>query len=340
MRRAALPAALAILLGAVAVLTAACGGGGGESSIVLYNGQHLGLTRAIISAFEKETGVSVRTRSNDGVVLADLIAQEGDSSPADVYLTENSPELMNLEEQGLLAKLDPSLLRQVPARYSSPHGRWVGLALRVSSLVCNPSLLPRSRLPRSILELSEPQWRGKIGISPLDSDFPPVVGALIAAHGEEAAASWLAGLKKNADVYQDAEAVVAAVNRGDVACGVVNSYYWYRLRRELGADRMHSTPYYFPSSDVGSVVNIAGAAVLASSRHHDAAERFVEFMLSRAGQELISQGDDYEYPTRPGVAPNKALLALGRVPHASLSVVELGNDKTAAQLIARTGFGT
>ena len=124
------------------------------------------------------------------------------------------------------------------------------------------------------------------------------------------------------------------------AAGIVNSYYWYRLRRERGSRRMHSTPHYFPSSDVGSVVNIAGAAVLASSRHHEDAERFVEFMLSRAGQEVISQGDDYEYPARPGVAPNKALPALDRVPHASLSVVELGDDKAAAQLVARTGFGT
>jgi iron(III) transport system substrate-binding protein len=210
----------------------------------------------------------------------------------------------------------------------------------VSSLVCNPSLVSRPELPRSILDLSEPRWRGKLALSPLDSDFPPVVGAVIATHGENAAASWLAGLKKNADVYPDAEAVVAAVNRGDVACGIANSYYWYRLRRELGAARMHSAPHYFPSSDVGSVVNVAGAAVLASSRHRENAERFVEFMLSRAGQALISQGDDYEYPTRPGVAPNRELPALDSVSHARLSVVELGNDEAAARLIARTGFGT
>jgi iron(III) transport system substrate-binding protein len=334
-----MPLVLAGLLAGLVAFAAGCGGSGGDRSIVLYNGQHLQLTRAIIAAFEKETGVSVRTRSNSGVVLADLILQEGDSSPADVYLTENSPELMNLEEHGRLATLDRSVLEQVPARYSSPHGKWIGVAQRVSSLVCNPSLAP-PKLPGSILDLTQLQWKGKLGIAPLDADFPPVVGAVIAAHGERAAANWLAGLKRNAHVYQDAEAVVAAVNRGDEACGIVNSYYWYRLRREQGAARMHSKPHYFPSSDVGSVVNIAGAAVLAASDHPEDAARFVEFMVSREGQALVAKGDDYEYPVRPGVAANGVLPPLGSIPHANVAVADLGDNRAAARLIASTGFGT
>ena len=127
MKRVAMSLVLAVILGAVVLLTAACGGDP-KNSIVLYNGQHLALTRAMISEFEEQTGISVRTRSSSGVVLADLILQEGDSSPADVFLTENSPELMNLEEHGRLATLDPSVLRQVPARYSSPQGKWAGVA--------------------------------------------------------------------------------------------------------------------------------------------------------------------------------------------------------------------
>jgi iron(III) transport system substrate-binding protein len=331
---------LAALLGGLTLLAAGCGGGGGDKSIVLYNGQHLQLTRAIIAAFEKETGVSVRMRSNSGVVLADLILQEGDKSPADVYLSENSPELMNLEQKGMLAKLDESVLGQVPARYSSPNGNWVGVAQRVSSLVCNPSLMPDSKLPRSILDLAEPQWKGKLGIAPLDADFPPVVGAVIAVHGEDDAARWLDGLKDNANVYQDAEAVVSAVNRGDEACGIVNSYYWYRLQREQGAARMHSKPHYFPSSDVGSVVNVGGAGILESSGHKEDAERFVEFMVSREGQELLAKGDDYEYPTRPGVAASAVLPPLAQVAHRNLSVADLGDNSVAAKLIRDAGFGT
>jgi iron(III) transport system substrate-binding protein len=282
----------------------------------------------------------VRLRTNDGVVLADQILQEGDASPADVYLTENSPELVNLDNHGLLAPLGKQVLRQVPARDSSPDGKWVGIALRVGSLVYNPALLPRAQLPASVLDLAAPRWKGKVAVSPLDSDFPPVVGAVIATRGAETASGWLAGLKRNADVYQSAEAVVAAVNRGDVACGLINQYYWYRLRREVGAGGMHSTLYYFPHGDVGSVVNVAGAAVLASSSHRRDAQRFVAFLVGREGQRIIAQGDDFEYPARPDVPPNAALPPLDRVAHSSLRAVALGDDREAAELIVRTGFGS
>ncbi len=272
-------------------------------------------------------------------MLADQILQEGHSSPADVYFTENSPELTNLEEHGLLAQLPKSLVSQVPAADRSPTGKWVGLALRVSSLAYDPAQVARAKLPASIMDLAKPQWKGKVAVSPLDSDFPPVVGAVIASKGEKAAAAWLQGLKKNARVYQDEEAVVAAVDRGDVAVGLVNQYYWYRLRLEQGASHTRSRLWYFTGEDPGSVVNISGAAVLASSKHRAEAERFVAFVLGPAGQKIIAGGDDFEYPARPGIAPNGALPPLSKVPHTAFSVVKLGDDRAAAQLIVSTGFG-
>jgi len=324
---------------AASVLLLSGCGGSNKPSIVLYNGQHPELTTAMVSAFQRATGISVSARTNDGVVLADQILAEGRSSPADVYLTENSPDLMNLSEHGLLARLPRSILDQVPAADRSSSGTWVGVALRVSSLVYNPARISRSQLPSSILDLATPKWKGKVAIAPLDSDFPPVVGAVIATHGRKATASWLAGLKRNAAVYQDEESVVAAVNRGDQAVGVINQYYWYRLRREIGARAIRSALYYFSNGDAGSVVNVSGAAVLASSRHRGDAERFVAFLVGPAGQRLISRGDDYEYPVRPGVAPNPGLPALASIPHASISVAALGNDLPAREMIIQVGFG-
>jgi iron(III) transport system substrate-binding protein len=329
---------LAAVVAAVALL-AGCGSSGGRRSIVLYNGQHLELTQALISAFERRTGIDVRLRTNDGVVLADQILQEGRSSPADVYLAENSPELTNLEEHGLLARLPRSVVDQVAARYRSPRGDWVGLALRVGSLACRPGELGSSGPPASILDLARPEWHGRVAVAPLDSDFPPVVGAVIASRGEPAAAAWLAGLKRNAQVYQDEEAVVAAVERGDVACGIVNQYYWYRLQRET-AHRLHSRLYYFGDGDPGSVVNVSGAAVLASSRHRAAAERFVAFLVSPAGQRLVAQGDDFEYPVDPRTPPNAALRPFAGIAHSAFPVAALGDDREAARLVAAAGFGS
>ena len=320
------------------MLATGCGGAGHTSSIVLYNGQHTQLTTAIVSAFEKQTGISVRVRTNDSVVLADQILQEGKASPADVYISENSPEIMSLQEHGLLAKLPASILSQVPADDSSPTGHWVGVALRISSLVYNPSLVKASALPATVLDLAEPKWKDKVAIAPSDSDFPPIVSAVRVRYGPAKAATWLAGLKRNARTYQDEEAVVAAVNSGDVATGIINHYYWYRLRLEIGAKAMHSELHFFPSSDVGSITNISGAAMLATSKNKADAERFVAFLVSRQGQKILASGDDYEYPARPDVPPNPELPPLASIPHARLSVTQLGDDKGILDLLENSGL--
>jgi iron(III) transport system substrate-binding protein len=330
---------LATVTSAVALVAAISGcGGDAKNTIVLYNGQHPQLTSALVAAFTRQTGIKVNVRTGDGIVLAQQILQEGSASPADAYLAENSPELMNLQDHGVLAKLPNSILDQIPARYNSPSGHWVGVALRVSALVYDPARLSPSQLPRSVLELAQPQWSGKIAVAPTDSDFPPVVGAVIAADGKAAAARWLDGLKRNGQIYQDDEAVVAAVNRGEPAAGIVNHYYWYRLRLEVGANGIRSRLYYFPNHDAGSIENIAGAAVLASSRHQTLADRFVQFLVSPTGQRIIASGDDFEYPARPGIAPNPALTPLASISPARLSPTALGTDQQATQLIQQAGL--
>jgi iron(III) transport system substrate-binding protein len=329
-------AVLAVTL-AAAPLLAACSGGGGDA-ITLYNGQHPQLTAAIVTAFEKQTGIQVRVRTDDGIVLADQILQEGSNSPADVYLTENSPELMMLTGHHLLAKLPASITDQIPSQYDSPSGNWVGVALRVSALAYNPSLISPSQLPARVLDLAQPQWKGKVAIAPTDSDFVPLVGAVIAAYGKQAAVNWLRGLKANAALYQDDESVVAAVNRGTEAVGIINQYYWYRLRLEAGTGGIHSKLYYFPSNDAGSIENISGAAVLASSAHKAAADKFVAFLVSAQAQRILSAGDDFEYPARPGSPPNPQLPPLSSLHPAVINVIKLGNDLPAAALLRQAGL--
>jgi iron(III) transport system substrate-binding protein len=336
-RFAKLAAVAAVLMLPAGTAIAGCGGAD-PNTLVLYNGQHPQLTSALVASFTRHTGIHVNVRTGDGIVLADQLLQEGGSSPADAYLTENSPELMNLEAHGLLSKLPAAVLDQIPARERSPDGDWVGMALRVSSLAYNPARLSPSQLPTSVLQLADPQWKGRIGIAPTDSDFPPVVAAVIARDGTSAAMRWLAGLKRNAQTYQNEEAVIAAVNRGDVAAGIVNQYYWYRLRLELGTAAIHSRLHYFPNHDAGSIENIAGAAVLAATKHTAAARAFVQFLVSPAGQRILAGGYDYEYPANAQIAPNPALPPLTSISPATLSPSRLGTDQQASRLILQAGL--
>jgi iron(III) transport system substrate-binding protein len=330
--------AVAALTLAAAVAGCGSASASNNNTIVLYNGQHPQLTQSLVAAFTRQTGIHVTVRTDDGIVLADQLLQEGRSSPADVYLAENSPELMDLEQHGLLAKLSPAILHQVPSTDDSPAGEWAGIALRVGVLVYDPARLPASQRPRSVLDLAQPQWKGRIAIAPADSDFPPIVGAVVAQYGKRTAERWLAGLKRNALIFQTDEAVVAAVNRGAAVSGLVNHYYWYRLRVEVGTRAMHSVLYFFPDHDAGSVVNISGAAILASSTHRAAADAFVRFLVSPTGQRLIAHGYDFEYPARAGIEANSALPPLSKISRATFSATALGNDQAAAQLIQDAGL--
>jgi iron(III) transport system substrate-binding protein len=329
----------ASLLAACTGASAAGGGGSGSGSttITLYSGQHPQLTTAIVSAFEKQTGIQVKVRSDDGIVLADQILQEGSHSPADVYLTENSPEMMLLTEHHLLAPLSSSVTGQIPAQYNSPTGNWVAISLRVSCLAYDPTLVKPVQLPASILDLAKPQWKGKVAFSPTDSDFVPLVGAVIATYGQQAALTWLRGLKANGTTYADIESVDAAVNRGQAAVGIINQYYWYRLQLELGTGT-HSKLYFFPNHDVGGLENISGVAVLSSSSHQSAADRFVSFLVSAEAEQILAAGDTFEYPVRPGIAPNQALQPLSQLNPAVISVVKLGDDRPAASLLQQAGL--
>jgi iron(III) transport system substrate-binding protein len=312
--------------------------GNNQTTLVLYNGQHPQLTTALVNAFEKQTGINVSVRTNDGIVLAAQLLQEGKASPADVFLTENSPELLLLQQKGLLSSLPASTLAQVPTADNSPDGDWVGVAARVSALAWNPAAISAGQMPNSLLDLAKPQWKGKVGVAPTDSDFVPLVSAVIAADGVDAAKTWLAGLKANATVYQDDEAVVSAVNQGSVAIGIINSYYWFRLQLEVGASGIHSQIYYFPQQDVGGLENISGAAVLANSKNKTAADKFVAFLVSEQGQQILAAGDDFEYPIRAGVDPNAVLPPIASVDPDILSLVSLGTDLQASDLIQQAGL--
>lgn len=316
---------------------AAAGGSLAGQSLTVYSGQHQQTVQVLVKDFESRTGVKVQLRSGDEAELANQILQEGKASPADVFYAENPPALTNLEERGLLAPVDTKTLQTVSANDSSAKSDWVGVSARTAAFVFNTDKMSASSAPSSVRDLAGAAWKGKLGIAPSETDFAPIITRMIASDGQAAAKQWLEGLKANAKVYNSNEDLVAAVNRGEVAGGVIDHYYWYRLRDEQGAGNIHSALHYFTPGDPGALVDVSGVAVLSASKHQSAAQAWLAYLTSTPAQTIIATSQSYEYPLAAGVQNTKVSQPLAQV-GTMASPGELGDGKQALQLLQDAGL--
>lgn len=335
-RALALP--LAALLAAAPIV--GCGDSSSDSgdSLTLYSAQHEPISEAFAKGFEEENGTEVKIRYGEDEGLASQIEQEGDSSPADVVLTENTPPLEALSSKGLLSQVDSSTLSEVPEQFSSSNGDWVGVAARETVMVYNPDLISAGELPASILDLAKPEWKGKLAIAPSEPDFVPIVSAIEKLDGEEAAKEWLEGFGDNAKRYNDNEGIIAAVDSGQIAAGIINHYYWFEAAAEEGKDKIPSKLHYFGNEDAGALVNVSGAGILASSGEQDLAQEFLAYLVSVEGQEAMTGSGDWEYPLNSEVAPPPGLEPFDSLEPPKVSPSDLGDGTAPLKLMQEVGL--
>ncbi|MBV8539146.1 MAG: iron ABC transporter substrate-binding protein [Pseudonocardiales bacterium] len=307
-------------------------------TITVYSGQHEQTASLLAAGFTAATGIKVALRSGDEAELANQILQEGTASPADVFYAENPPALEALREKNLLAPVDAATLAAVPAAYNSPQGRWVGVSARSAALVFNTAATSEAQLPASVLDMAGPAWKGRFGFAPTETDFQPVLTAVAKLKGTDVAARWLADLKADAKVYPDNETLVAAVNNGEIATGLIDHYYWYRLARELGPAKTTSALHYFGPGDPGSLVDVSGAGVLASSKHAAAAQKFLAYLVSKPAQMIIGSSDSYEYPLGSGVSTSQPLRPLDQLHPPALTASDLGDGRSSLAMLQQAGL--
>ena len=217
----------------------------------------------------------------------------------------------------------------------------MGVSARVSVLVYNPRLISKSQLPTSVMQLADPKYQGKLALAAGETDFQPIVTSVLRAHGAAATEKWLKALKANAagHLYPDNETVTSDVNRGTAAFGIINQYYWYRLRAEIGAGAIHSSITHFAPHDPGYVVDVSGAAVLKSSHHQTAAQRFLAFLVSKPAQEIIGGHSlSYEYPIASGVTTAAPETPFSQLQPNSITIADLGTGSAAVALLRRAGL--
>ena len=310
---------------------------GAEGSITVYSGRSEKLVAGLYTDFSSATGVDVEVRYGDSGELAGQILTEGSATPADVFFSQDAGALGAISQAGLLSVLPSSILDRVPSEFSSLSADWIGTSGRVRVIVFNPELVATP--PTSIDGLLDPTWKGKIGFAPTNASWQSFVTALRVIRGEDAARSWLEAFADNNPVaYEKNGAVRDAVNVGEVSLGLVNHYYLFEKIAAEGADAVVAENQYLPG-DVGGLVNVAGAGVLANSDNPEAARCLVSYLVSDDGQEyFVSQS--FEYPLVPGIAPVEGQPAFDELDPPAIDLSDLSSIAETQELLADVGLLT
>ena len=335
--RAAMLAPLAATVLAMSACSSSSDAGADKNTLTVYNAQHESLTQAWADAFTKESGIKVALRNGNDFELANQIKQEGKASPADVFLTENSPAMTIVENAGLFADVDKATLQQVPEQYQPSTGKWVGIAARSTVFVYNTTKLTAAQLPKSIMDLAGPRWKGRWGASPSGADFQAIVSAMLDLKGPEATQAWLNSMKTNVQAYKGNSTVMKAVNAGQIDGGVIYHYYWTGDQSKTKENSKNTKLHYFGNQDPGAFVSLSGGGVLASSKHAEAAQKFLTFVTGKTGQEVLRTGTSFEYPVGSGVAANPALKPLAELGAPSIDEAKL-NGPQVVEMMTKAGI--
>lgn len=359
--RRSVSAGLPVIL-AIGLIASACGGSGVASApstptvaptenptetsapppsvltgtVTIYSGRSESLVGPLVEQIRLETGLDAQVKYAGTSELAATILEEGDASPADVFLAQDGGALGALAAEGRLAELPAATLDRVDARFRSPDGVWVGVSGRARVVVYDSRVLSEDDLPTTILDFTDPAWKGKIGWAPTNASFQAFVTAFRVLRGDDAARAWLEGIQANEPkVFEGNDAVLAAVAAGEVQVGFVNHYYLMGQLAEQGAD-FPVRNYFLPNGDVGALVNVAGAGILTTSRNPAAAQAFVDFLLTEDSQRYFAE-ETFEYPLVTGIPADPRLVPLAEIESPAVDLSDLADLEGTLRLIQEAG---
>lgn len=346
--------ALALSLGALAL--AACGDetatdtksaepkpDAGEVNV--YSGRHYESDAAIFDAFTKETGIKVNTIEAGGDALIERISQEGEASPADIFITADAGILWRADERGIFRSTDSAALEaRVPSQYRHPDDKWFGLSKRARIVIYNKEMgLPEGL--ETYADLADSAYEGMICVRSSSNIYnQSLLASRIAHFGAEAAEEWARGVvanfarKPQGNDTSQIEAVAAGICR----LGIVNSYYTARF---IGSSDTKNAAIgekfdlFFPDQNGnGAHVNISGAGVTKYAPNPENAEKLLEFLLRDETQKAFASGNN-EYPVVPGVEASGPIAAYSDFKPDALPVSALGeNQAEAVRIFDRVGW--
>lgn len=286
---------------ASAVLLAACSANTPESSatsdsdgkVVLYAGRSETLVGPLLEQAKTDLGLDIEVRYGATAEMAAQLLEEGDRTPADVFLCQDAGALTAINDAGLFTTLPQESLDLVDPAYRASNGNWIGVTGRALAFVVPVGA--QESAPKSVFDLTKPEWKGKVGISPSYASFQSFTTAMRALKGDEVTEKWLRDMQANdAQIYKNNEQIVEAVVDGKIQIGLVNHYYLFEIAQETGR-YPEAALAYAAAGDPGSLVNVSGVGITVKGSKDPDALALVNYLLSEKGQSYFAETTN-EYP--------------------------------------------
>ncbi len=315
-----------------------------EQSLNLYSARHYQADEALYENFTRQTGIRINRIEGKAHELIERIRNEGASSPADVFISVDAASLAVADAWGILAPLrSPVLEARIPAHLRSET--WFAFSTRARMIIFNRRKLKAEDVP-TYESLADPKFKGMYCSTPGGHVYNlTLVASQIAHRGEAATESWAQGLVANlartprgGDIDQ-----IKSVASGECALAVSNSYY---LARMMASDRVEERNLVkrigvvWPNqASYGAHINISGGGMVKTTRHREAAVRFLEYLASDEAQRYFANGNN-EWPAVPTVkVANDELAELGAFKADSTPLPGIAKHLPAAQkLLDRVGY--
>ena len=308
-------------------------------TVVVYSARNEQLIKPLFYAYTKETGVKVKFVTGKEGPMLERLQAEGDKTPADMLMTVDAGNLWQAAERGVLAKVSSKILEEnIPAHLRDPDGQWFGLSVRARTIVYNSKKVKPEDLS-TYEDLGNPKWKKRLCLRSAKKVYnQSLVAMMISRNGEpktEAIVkSWIANLAT--DVFSDDENLLNAMAAGQCDVGIVNSYYFGRLKKKHPE---WPIAIFWPNQKENGVhVNISGAGITRHAPHPEAALKLLEWLSSDKAQNLFADSN-MEFPANPKVKPAALVASWGEFKQDTVNVAEAGKlQAKAVMLMDRAGY--
>ena len=288
-----------------------------KPTVIIYTALDQIFSKNILDKFEKETGIKVRavydTEATKTVGLVNRIVAEANNPQCDVFWNNEICRTVMLKRKGILKRYKSPSAEDIPSNMKDSEGYWTGFAARTRILIYNKNMLKEDDLPSSILDLTNPEWRGRVSFAyPLFGTTSTHAAALFVYMGDENAKAYFRALQENNVVIVDGNASSKdAVARGEVPLGFTDTD-----DANIAIEQGKPVGIIFPDqgeNQMGTLIIPNTAALIKKCPHPEEGKKLIDFLLSRETERMLAYSGSAQIPVRVGIPVPESVMPISDI---------------------------